>query len=77
MANAFGNASWRILIAVETSPTMLKYFGGGSGTTKGLSTTGQTGAGLGKVVDNSVDARFSYGLFVHLDARTKKENIVR
>jgi ubiquinone/menaquinone biosynthesis C-methylase UbiE len=54
------------LIAVDTSPTMLELlrarFAGDSRLEAQLS----DGQGLGQIADESVDAAFSYGVFVHL-----------
>jgi ubiquinone/menaquinone biosynthesis C-methylase UbiE len=56
----------RKLIAVDTSPTMLEIllerFAGDSR----LDYLLVDGQGLGQIADDSVDAAFSYGVFVHL-----------
>ncbi len=56
----------RRLIAAETSPTMLKLLRERFGDDAGIEYHLTDGRGLGKVSDDSVDAAFSYGVFVHL-----------
>ncbi len=56
----------RKLIAAETSPTMLKLLRERFGDEAGIEYYLADGRGLGKVADDSVDAAFSYGVFVHL-----------
>jgi SAM-dependent methyltransferase len=54
------------LIAAETSATMLKLLRERFGDDVGIEYYLADGRGLGKVADDSVDAAFSYGVFVHL-----------
>lgn len=54
------------LIAVETSPTMLELLRDRFAGDERLECQLVDGRGLGKVADESVDAAFSYGVFVHL-----------
>jgi ubiquinone/menaquinone biosynthesis C-methylase UbiE len=56
----------RRLIAVDTSPTMLELLRDRFGDDGRIAYQLGDGRGLGEVADASVDAAFSYGVFVHL-----------